>query len=290
MPVMDGVTASRLIREAHSAAQLPIVAMTANAMKADRDRCLDAGMNGFVTKPIDPDELWKSLLTWVKHREGLGQRSLPVPLASDSRDAATQVVIADLQRIETLDVPLGFSRTNNNPAFYASLLRKFMVAHRDCAARIAQELQAGDLASAERRAHTLKGVAGNLGATTLQASAGDLEAAFRAQAPQQEIAGALAAVSRDLSYLMAELQALPSLMETTPSSPAAPDAQDQQQADVVILQITDLLRQDDPAAPEVWEAHAGVLRAVCADAAAIEAALADFDFEQALQLLEKGTA
>ncbi|HOE41036.1 MAG TPA: response regulator [Rhodoferax sp.] len=72
MPVMDGCTASRLIRESHGAAHFPIVAMTANAMKEDRDRCLAAGMNAVVTKPIDPDDLWRALLKWVKVRDGMG--------------------------------------------------------------------------------------------------------------------------------------------------------------------------------------------------------------------------
>ena len=72
MPVMDGVTASRLIRETFIAQTLPIVAMTANAMQADKDRCLAAGMNGFVSKPVDPEELWLALLAWIKPRVGLG--------------------------------------------------------------------------------------------------------------------------------------------------------------------------------------------------------------------------
>ncbi len=72
MPVMDGVTAARHLRESLDAQTLPIVAMTANAMAADRQRCLQAGMNGFVTKPIDPDTLWRALLQWVGPRPGLG--------------------------------------------------------------------------------------------------------------------------------------------------------------------------------------------------------------------------
>ena len=77
-PVMDGVTAARLIREVHLTQHLPIVAMTVNAMKQDRDRCMEAGMNGFVTKPIDPTALWHTLLDWVRRHEGLGA-STPQP-------------------------------------------------------------------------------------------------------------------------------------------------------------------------------------------------------------------
>ena len=80
MPVMDGVTATRLIREAFNAESLPIVAMNANAMKADKERCLAAGMNGFVSKPIDPEELWRALLAWIKPHAGSGLGAqIPMP-------------------------------------------------------------------------------------------------------------------------------------------------------------------------------------------------------------------
>jgi two-component system sensor histidine kinase/response regulator len=73
MPVMDGVTATRLLRETHSPAVLPIVAMTANAMQEYRERCLQAGMNAYVSKPVNPDELWRALLVHIQPRAGLGQ-------------------------------------------------------------------------------------------------------------------------------------------------------------------------------------------------------------------------
>jgi two-component system, sensor histidine kinase and response regulator len=68
MPVMDGLTATRRLRENPAWAQLPVLAMTANAMAADRDRCLQAGMNGHIAKPIDPDELFATLLRWIAPR------------------------------------------------------------------------------------------------------------------------------------------------------------------------------------------------------------------------------
>jgi CheY-like chemotaxis protein len=66
MPIMDGVTATRLIRELPEFASLPILAMTANVSESDRKVCIDAGMNDYLTKPIRPDELWEKLLHWIK--------------------------------------------------------------------------------------------------------------------------------------------------------------------------------------------------------------------------------
>ncbi|MRR52337.1 MAG: PAS domain-containing sensor histidine kinase, partial [Rhodocyclaceae bacterium] len=71
MPVMDGVAATFEIRKQERFAALPVVAMTANAMQQDRERCLAAGMNDFLTKPIEPDDLWAALLKWVKPRAGM---------------------------------------------------------------------------------------------------------------------------------------------------------------------------------------------------------------------------
>ena len=74
MPVMDGIEATKNIRAEPRFRALPIIAMTANAMAADREKCLEAGMNDHVAKPIDPDELFSALLRWIKPRETKGRR------------------------------------------------------------------------------------------------------------------------------------------------------------------------------------------------------------------------
>lgn len=97
MPVMDGVTATRAIR-----ALLPVIAMTANTMQADRERCIEAGMNDYVAKPIEPDELWKALLKWIKPRrapsEGSPQQAADIVLP----DQALLALQEALQQYEGL--------------------------------------------------------------------------------------------------------------------------------------------------------------------------------------------
>jgi CheY-like chemotaxis protein len=124
MPVMDGVTASRLIRQTFSAQVLPIVAMTANAMPVDKERCLAAGMNGFVSKPINPDELWRALVSWIKPRDGLGQTSPSTrPVAPSASEAARQQsVLEALHGVDGLQIHQGLSLSNRNTALYLAVL------------------------------------------------------------------------------------------------------------------------------------------------------------------------
>jgi signal transduction histidine kinase/CheY-like chemotaxis protein len=286
MPVMDGVTASRLIRETQSTQQLPIIAMTANAMKTDMERCLEAGMNDFVTKPISPDNLWKALLTWVNVREGLGG-----PLKATIAEAATpsqetDEVLAALTGLADLDVKTGLSRTNQNPEFYISLLRKFVASQRNAMQRINASLLESDRDTAERLAHTLKGVAGNLGATAVQTCAEHLETALRSQADRQQLDAAVVATTQTLDQLMAPLSSILDRPQDATDIPTQElSTESRQLANEVVERIRELLKQDDALAADIWAVHAGLLRAVFTNAASIEEAISGFEFEDALLML-----
>jgi signal transduction histidine kinase/DNA-binding response OmpR family regulator/HPt (histidine-containing phosphotransfer) domain-containing protein len=294
MPVMDGVTASRHLRETYAADHLPIVAMTANAMKVDRDRCLDAGMNGFVTKPINPEDLWKALLTWVKVRPELGQTAGdPAPATAIAIAIAatpTAELLPALRTVAGLDVDLGLSRTTNNPAFYASLLKKMVASQTDAVERIRQVLLAADPATAERYAHTLKGVAGNLGASPLQQAADRVEAALRKHEGDAVLQTALSDTAQRLDELVQALKAVPGLLEdAAPAALHTLSSADRDAARHVVEDIKNMLRQDDAQAAELWEAHATVLKALYPQADKIDAAINAFAFEEALNLLETTT-
>jgi signal transduction histidine kinase/response regulator RpfG family c-di-GMP phosphodiesterase len=230
MPVMDGVTATRLLRKTHSADALPIVAMTANSMRADRDRCLQAGMNDFVTKPINPQELWRAVLRWVPPRAGQGLRDNTRPRAeaveaanafasgtepSDGTAAGAELMQM-LERIPDLDVELGLLRTAGQPGLYASVLTKFVRTKADEARRIRSCLDAQDYAGAQRLAHTLKSVAGTLGATLLEGSAKALESQLhRPDTGSGALTDALLAdLDGHLLRLIQALQALPGFVPT----------------------------------------------------------------------------
>ena len=282
MPVMDGVTASRVLRETHSADTLPIVAMTANAMKVDRDRCLEAGMNGFVTKPINPEELWQSLLQCVKARPGLGLQTKPAPVAPMEVAGDAAQTLQALTQVRNLDLRLGLLRTNNNPALYATLLKKFVLGHAHAAQHISSCLDGQDRPTAERIAHTLKGVAGNLGATALQSSAEALESSLRHVEPSEQTLPLLADLADQLAQLTQALQEVPSLFPPAPTaSSAVPVASED--ADAIVQQLLTLLSQDDASAMELWESHAPLLQSRFANAAQIEAAINGYAFDDAIR-------
>jgi two-component system sensor histidine kinase/response regulator len=300
MPVMDGLSATRAIRQTHAAQTLPIVAMTANAMQADRDLCTAAGMNDVVTKPIHQPQLWKALRTWVKVRPGLGVVAAPAaqaapapalaaPPASVPADTATAALVQALRRVDGLDVDLGMRRTSGNPTFYVSMLRRFVATQADAMQGAQAALDAGDPGTAERMAHTLSSVAANIGAMPLNALAGQAEQLLRLPQPTpgDAVASALSQAGATLAALVRALQSSPGF--TMADGPAAPAVQsdDADGARVIALvaQLKTLLEQGDSAAIDLWHEHRGLLQRHYPAARQIEQALNDFDFNVASLLL-----
>jgi signal transduction histidine kinase/CheY-like chemotaxis protein len=287
MPVMDGISAATLLRQTFTAQQLPIVAMTANAMQADRERCLHAGMSDLVTKPVHSHALWQALLNWILPRPALTatlQRPNSTPAAPAVQLPAPPV--AALHAIEGLNVSLGLQRTMNKPAFYASLLRKFVTTQEDALQHIRQQLSAADMAAAERTAHTLKAVSGTLGATRLQDSAGALETALSQRLTAPELAPMLEDTQQHLTRLVQSLRQTPGLISVQIALHATPlSAAEQESAQALMQRIKGFLAKDDATAVALWEQHAALLRTLFPQWQAIEAAINAFAFDTALDLI-----
>lgn len=175
MPVMDGYEATMEIRNDPTNARLPIIAMTANAMKGDRERCLDAGMNDHVAKPIDPNDMYATLAQWI--RPGEGERKVPLELQSHQKKGDESTTESPLE-LPGFDVENAIARIGGNIKAYRKILARVVDTEADAVERILQSLAAGDLETATRDAHTLKGVAGNIGANVLYKAAGELETAM----------------------------------------------------------------------------------------------------------------
>jgi CheY-like chemotaxis protein len=197
MPVMDGVTATRALRLDPRWQGLPVVAMTANAMPADRERCLAAGMNDHIAKPIEPEDLWKTLLKWVKPRH---------PPSTPESGKKTVDDLSFLPGIEGLDAFNGLRRVLGKKALYESMLRKFMTGQKTVVASIARELQENSWEGAERLAHTLKGVAGSIGATDLASLATQIELALNERQPRPQIEDLLKQLATPLDHLISQLE------------------------------------------------------------------------------------
>ncbi|HEU6437212.1 MAG TPA: response regulator [Nitratidesulfovibrio sp.] len=205
MPVMDGYEATRTIRRTLGADLLPIVAMTANAMQGDREACLAAGMNDHVAKPIDPDDLFAALIRWLPKRGDSPATPHPAP-ASSTPPPDPASAQEDARHI--LDPEAGLRRVLGKQGTYHTLLHRFVSQHADAATRIAGFIASGDGTSATREAHTLKGVAGTLGARNVQARAAELEAALRHAAPAERRSQVLAVLGDSLDEAVRAMRRL----------------------------------------------------------------------------------
>jgi two-component system sensor histidine kinase/response regulator len=201
MPVMDGLAATREIRALPCFASLPIVAMTANAMERDRKRCLDAGMDDFVVKPIDPQALIATLLRWIRPRS-------PAAAPAARGHAMAGAMSGDMpQGIDGLDTGLGLSRMAGKKTLYVAMLRRYCSGQRGFGQRMGDAIAAGDSGAARLLAHTLKGVSGSVGATAIQELAGALELAIIEEHAATDIQAGVASVQSSLMRLIEALDA-----------------------------------------------------------------------------------
>ena len=283
MPEMDGYEATRLIRADARFQELPIIAMTAHAMVEERQHCLDAGMNDHIAKPIDPDALFHTLSRWLEPNPEVAAVRPPTIAAPRSDQPA-------LPAIPGLDVASGLRRVAGNRKLYRDLLNQYVAGQASAPARIQAALAAGDWATAERLAHTLKGVSGNIGATTIQPLAADLEQALRQQAGMATIAPLLTQTGDMLTAWTAELRA--ALAGDQPADlPAAP-ALDRAGLQPILARLEQLLADDDAEAADVLAAHRAALAGTLPVEAfmALEKAIGDYDFEGALTQLRAAAA
>ncbi len=159
MPVMDGLEATRRIRRMPEYQSLPILAMTANAYAEDRQACIDAGMNDFVTKPVNPNALNAALLKWLP----LPGAKLAPAVVAVAKEEIDVDLLEILGEISGIDLDTGLSITRGRPERYARLLHKYAAEHAGDIERLRHALNQGERELAERIAHSLKGVSGTLG-------------------------------------------------------------------------------------------------------------------------------
>jgi PAS domain S-box-containing protein len=176
MPVMDGLTATREIRKDNRFKELPIIAMTAHAMAGDENKSLEAGMNGHVTKPIDPGQLFSTLQKWIKPGDKRAQvEQVEAPVKQTESDKAVPAEDELPESLSGFDLADGLKRLQGNKKLYRKLLLSFATDYSTVANEIREVLDAEDFDQAHSLVHNLKGLAGNLAATELQAAAVNLE-------------------------------------------------------------------------------------------------------------------
>jgi signal transduction histidine kinase/CheY-like chemotaxis protein/ligand-binding sensor domain-containing protein len=185
MPVMDGYEATRAVRRRPELQDLPVIAMTANAMAGDRQKVLEAGMNDHVAKPIRVDDLFATLARWV-HPALAG----PEPQ----------------ERLPALDMRAGVAALMGDEALYRRLLALFRARETEFVARFRTACEQGDPEAPSRCVHDLRSVAGTLGMPALQCAAAALEEACNLHGEAAALEPLLQAVQGQLTPVLASLE------------------------------------------------------------------------------------
>ena len=280
MPVMDGYQATLAIRRIPGRHELPIIAMTANAMATDRDKCLAVGMNDHIAKPIDPSRLFKALTTWIT--PGERELSLPHPPAAPAMESPPALP----GRLPGIDRSAALKRVGGNARLLHKLLLEFRHDHAADIDTIRRALDDDDRPLAQHITHTLKGVSAAMGAGQLHHAAEALDNALRNGNGSDEenragIPELLATLEAAFSLTMSTLASL-TASDTDQAAPAPPaGAQDMESIAALIETLTRLLARNSPDAEDHAEALRNQLTAgktrVLAETLVEELAVFDFD-------------
>ncbi len=172
MPIMGGYEATKLIRNDEKNKKLPIIAMTANANHVEKEECLVSGINDYVSKPIDPDNLFTVMKKWTKPVIGVGAKQIQ---KANGMDMEKKTNIDFPQRLPGIDVELGLKRINWNTKLYGKLLIGFFKEYATFAQDLRSVIEKNEIAMALNLLHKFKGVAANISAYEMQYCAQKLE-------------------------------------------------------------------------------------------------------------------
>ncbi len=279
MPVMDGLTATRAIRQQPKFAGLPIIALTAGAMDRDKTEVMEAGMNDHIAKPINVDDMFSIMAKWIVPAEtGIGHVGVVHQLTADESLA--------LPNIEGINTLIGLRTCNGKHSLYLRLLTTF-IKEADFVARFRAAMDVGDEPSAQRLAHTLKGTAGHIGAEPIEAAALALENALREKMPDVAVVARLEELDNVLSPVVAALERFEAGRQSNPAAVTT-------QIDIELLtplfrQLAVLLADDDTAAID-WldDIKVALKNSAChAELAEVIKRTERYEFETALVALRK---
>ncbi len=287
MPEMDGYEATGNIRSDPRNKGLPIVAMTAHALTGDREKCLEEGMNDHVTKPIDIEELLTTLAKWVKP-----SRRPPAP-KKVRQEPPESCEAEDLPEIlEGINIDSALRRLGGNKRLFKRLLMDFRRDFQNTAEEIEDAWNKGDMDVTRRLAHTIKGVAGTIGANGLHVSSGELEVAIKL-GKEDGFRQGLATFGNALERVLGSIACMAenTTAASVPRSGQAESGSDFQLTSIepILLRLAEFLRGNDFRAIDCLESLKNGLREGGCDGElpVLETCVQRFDFKAAYDELEK---
>ncbi|WP_411991249.1 PAS domain S-box protein [Agarivorans sp. DSG3-1] len=273
MPVMDGYTATKVIRHQLALKDLPIIALTANALAGDREKAIEAGMNDHIPKPINVNSLFSVMAKWITpSAPALESAADPAITASDNGYQALPVV-------KGLDTAVGLANAAENKTLYLKLIAKFASVNNTSLVDLQQAFQQHQTADVQRIAHTIKGVAATLGAQVVS----DLAAVIELAAEQGEV------LSEQLDELASHLQPLQAALqqfELSSERQAQPESAVQSNvSDEEILSdlqtLSQLLDDFDSESNDFLDQHEAILQRFPSQAKRLQQLIEEYDYEAA---------
>jgi two-component system sensor histidine kinase/response regulator len=282
MPEMDGIEATRLIRQTLSHERLPIIAMTAHAYEAERQRCMDAGMDDHVAKPVDPAVLVRTLDRWLKPAAS-GMMTAP---AKPAPPVAVVAVLPDI--LPPFDIRAALTRVNGKRVLLRKLIVDFGAGFGDAVAKLQDQIAIGSLDEARRLAHTLKGVAGALETRAVAEAAARVEDAL-AQRDLVDLAGLLQRLDAALAPALAAAASLSGIAVL--AAPAKADQVDYRAFTPMIDELRILLQRRSLRARKAFDLleHGLGAHSEATGLAGVKAALDRLDFDAAASELDRVT-
>ncbi len=314
MPEMDGYEAARALRRNKDYDAMPIVAMTAHAMVDERQKCLEAGMNDHISKPIEVDKFFATLARWV-HPAKPGRPVLRRAPSLEGEEAPPAVPAGPAPSVAEgslllpgFDAEKALGRLGNNERLYIKLLRQFLDYYGNTEAQFWEAFNAEDAVTSQRIAHTLKGLAGSIGATALAGDAAYLESSFAGEDREVSRALAVSCLAR-----LAEAQAVlrqafdeegPARKEAETNAGTAPAAkepgaeaperpalseEDLERKKRLLDSLAQFLADDDAEGASFLSAHEEELKRLlpAGGFGDLQRHIARFEYEEALAVLEK---
>ncbi|MDT3427009.1 PAS domain S-box-containing protein [Paenibacillus forsythiae] len=282
MPLMDGFEAARRIRE--QGLELPIIAMTARTMPEEREKCLAAGMNDHVSKPIDPDILFSIIDKWTP--EDVKGRSSQSAQGDTGPEQGLEAPI--LPQLNGIDTASSLKRTGNNEKLYISLLRKYADSHGNTVRKIREAVNRQDFGEAHRLVHNLKGVSGNIGALEVQSLSDEIGGLLSGGWAGEELAPLLERLEAAVIGISEEIL---SALEGISSSGAEAEGNmpPRRLVKQEIGRLLGLLKDSDSEAVDYFNAVKDQLKAWMEpeDWRGMEQSMGIFDFEEAIDRIER---